>query len=309
MNSSVLPARIRRGVGVAAVIGAVVTGPIAMGSAAHAAELPGVKYTCSLLDGDFESDDPEDFDVYDFEDPWTVTVRADLPATLKPGETIDEPSFSASITMGADSVEALRDFDITRLHDGGSLHFYTVGARDGAAAVEFDGLPVAVPSSGSLTLRGSGSAEDIQAGRPGTLKVKMGGLVFSAGSKDDGVLVECEPEKGQNLTLTTITVADGAAPSPTTSTSPTKPAPTTSAPTTAVPSTSAPTTSSTSSPATVDPTSTTTTTVTDTVSGPPVQTDALGRGSNAGTLAAGAAGVLTIAAAAGFATRSLRRND
>lgn len=300
MNASVLPARLRRGVGAAVVIGAAVTGPVLVAGPASAAELPGIRYSCGFLEGDPDSDDPDDAEFVEFADPWIVTVRADLPASLKPGQQVTDPAFSASIKLGADAVGALRDYGVNRLDDGASLHLFTAGAAERTAGVEFDNVPVTIPRRGNVTLSGAGSGESFRAGKSGEVTVRMGDVLVAAAGEDGGFFVECEPLPGQNLTLARIPIRATATPSPTTK--PTAPAPTTTKP---APSTSTGITSRPVQPTTHPGSSSQTSGVT----GPPVQTDGLGNGTNAGALAAGAAALLTLGAAVGCAARSLRRQD
>ncbi|BDZ60002.1 DUF6801 domain-containing protein [Barrientosiimonas endolithica] len=156
MSNRTLPERAARTAAALGILG-VTMAPLAFAGSASAAELSGLKYACSY--------EAEDGEIYDLDDPWTVTVSADLPETVRKGETLEAPQFKARITMGQDAVQVMRDSDYRVITEGGSLHFYTVGATEQTASVDFD-LPATVPASGTMTVRGSGEGEELTPGPP-----------------------------------------------------------------------------------------------------------------------------------------------
>ena len=205
MSNLSLPKRAAR-TGAALGILGVTMAPLAFAGSASAAELSGLKYACSYLGEDGES--------YSFDDPWTLTISADLPESVRKGETVDAPQFKARITMGNDAVQALRDSDYTVVTEGGSLHLYTVGSQEQVALVDFN-TPATVPSSGTMTVRGSGEGEEFTPRTAGSLTVKVGEMAVLIADDQGESEIDCEPLKGQNLTLGTIAVTGGTA-SPTT---------------------------------------------------------------------------------------------
>lgn len=279
-----LPAALRRALSLAAVAGITTAGPAAFGTtSAHAAELSGIKYTCAVLSEDEDGDDD-----YEFTDPWTITINADLPATATVGQRIPSPEFTAKITMGTDAATDLQKAGVTSIDFGGSLHFYTVGTTVGAADIDF-GDNITIPSSGPVTLSGTGEAESYKPTTPGPVKVTMDDVYINLISDDEPADVVCEPLPGQNLTLATITVADTHTTQPTTTTPPSA-------------------STSTTPPSASITTETETSVVTRTVSGPPVQTDQLtSRGNNTATISIAAAALLALVTITGFAARAQRR--
>lgn len=297
MSNRTLPERAARTAAALGILG-VTMAPLAFAGSASAAELPGLKYACSY--------EAEDGEIYDLDDPWTVTVSADLPETVRKGETLEAPQFKARITMGQDAVQVMRDSDYRVITEGGSLHFYTVGATEQTASVDFD-LPATVPASGTMTVRGSGEGEELTPRSTGTLAVKVGDLVVVIADDEGESGIYCEPLPGQSLTLGKITVTSGATSSPTT-----KPT-STSSPT----GTHSPTATGTHSPTgtgTHSPTGTASTDSSTTApptdggpSGPRVDTGVVGDGGSNQAVAAGAAGVVgAFALTWAYARRALR---
>ncbi|MDE9367156.1 hypothetical protein PZ938_16175 [Luteipulveratus sp. YIM 133132] len=289
--------RLGRTAGALGGVGLALAATCAFAPSAGAAELTGLKYHCSLTDEDGGLGK-------DFKDDWSLTISAELPATVRPKHEVDPLDFTAKITLGADALQYLRDHKITMLDAGGSVHFYTVGSDDLIAFTEFD-VPTPVSTKGTVTFKGEGEGLPFTPKKTGTLDVTVGEMLVAVGREDAqeaDLFVACEPVKGQNLTLGTIAVTKGGGqPSPTTQpSSTTEPSPSTepSESATAVPTGTA---SSGSGSATDEPSST--------VSGPVVQADLVGddSGSNTGVALAGLAVLGGFAGAGVLARRNLRR--
>lgn len=217
-----------------------------MGTASAAASAT-LKYSCTLTN----------FGTTPYNDPWTVTLTADIPSTVEPGETISAPAISATVVTGKDATDQMHQFNIKTV-EGTADASYSVGTQAASA-----GLAIAktdVPASGSLTTVASGKGESFTApSTPSTLAVKVGDFSSTLTTDTGFVLhLKCTPAAGANTTIGTIKVA---APAPTTTT--TTPAPTTTTTSTPTTTTPAPTTTtpepttSTPDPTTPDPTTST----------------------------------------------------
>ena len=287
------PAFLRHGRTAAAFGAAALTlaGTTAFAPSAGAAQLTGLKYTCSAL--------TVDGDEHAFSQPWALTISADLPATLKPGERVSAPEFTAQITMGSDAAPWMRDQGVTELRDGGSLHLYTVGGQERTAEIVFNDDAVKVPTSGTVTVKGDGEGEAFRAAKStGDLKVKVDAMIVGSGEgPDDGIFVYCDPMPGQDLTLATIKVTDiGPAP---TSTATHTPKPTASTTPTGRPTVTSTGTRTSTGTVTSSPGSAESTTSSGTASGPVVQTDRVDAdGTSSTTIAMGGIGLLAVASAA-----------
>jgi uncharacterized protein DUF6801 len=226
-----------------------ITGPGARPAGADTASLT-IRYTCSFPP--FGSQ------------PLTALVRLTGSLSVPVGRATPRMPIDASATttdtvtralgaVGATTVDGTVDATATVTNPAGTT----------TVVVPLTVPPAAVPASGPLTVRATGTTPALVFHRPGTGRIRVGGLVLHLTPRNaDGaatmagtVTITCQADPGQNLVLTSFTLtATGATPRPAptdptpipraTKRSPdhtTAPAPTTTPPATGPPPTTTPT--------------------------------------------------------------------
>lgn len=252
---------------------------------ADAAEVTGLKYDCKALGGNIDAG------------VWTADISADLPATIKVGEKVKGPKFNVDVTTSTGIADTLRGVLQAKSVSGTAEATYNASVNMKANLT----VPkTAVPASGPITTKASGTGEDLTGTRAGDVVVTAGNFSVKLdvekqdGSVQKDVDVTCTLKTGQNAKLATIKVLPAS-----TTTEPTTTKPTTTKPTTTEPTTTKPTTTTSTEPTTTEPS-----TSTSEPTGPPVQTDELGASGNA---TAAGLGVLALSGAAGAAVVARRR--
>ncbi|YAL83728.1 DUF6801 domain-containing protein [Dermacoccaceae bacterium W4C1] len=235
---------------------------------------------------------------------WSVTIDVDLPAQVTAGEEVDAPAVTAAATVPSNVVGLLNLIQGTAVA-GTATADYSIDGTEFDAALTIPST--SVPASGTMVANASGSGTSNPQAPPEetTSEVTVGDFVAqlkiakSDGSTQDATATCVLPSGADDVLGTIEVVADDSEP---TSTEPT-PTSTTDEPT-ATSTTDEPTATSTTDEPTATSTTDEPTTSTDEATGPPVQTDELGGGDNAG---AAALGLLTFAGVATAAFASRRR--
>jgi hypothetical protein len=238
------PVAARRGLaGAGALSLALAGGAFALASSQGAsAATKTVNYSCSVTDLGIT-----------FQQPWTVSMTTDLPASVEPGATVPAPSITANVTTGDDATAQMRALNIKSV-EGRSTANYSVGETKGKA--ELTVAKTTVPASGNLTTVAKGSGESFTAPTTaGSLDVKAADFTATLTTETGFVLnIGCTPAAGADTTIGTIQVGNAPTTEPTTpTTDPTTP---TTDPTTPTTEPTTPTTDPTTP--TTDPTTPTT---------------------------------------------------
>ena len=238
------PVAARRGLaGAGALSLALAGGAFALASSQGAsAATKTVNYSCSVTDLGIT-----------FQQPWTVSMTTDLPASVEPGATVPAPSITANVTTGDDATAQMRSLNIKTV-EGTSEANYSVGDTDGTAKLTVANTPV--PASGNLTTVAKGSGQSFTAPTTaGALAIKAGSFTATLTTDSGFVLhIGCKAAAGADTTIGTIQVGNAPTTEPTTpTTDPTTP---TTDPTTPTTDPTTPTTDPTTP--TTDPTTPTT---------------------------------------------------
>ncbi len=139
-----------------------------------------------------------------------VRIQVTLPDKVAQGVTVPSRRVTFSIRVPQDMVDVLRTYDVESVSARGSARF-TVGSLK--RPIRHLHVPdTDVPSSGGMTLKGSGRAASFALNRTGTFTVKvtkaLAATATAHGGTFDGQMVDmsCAVRRGQSRTLATLTV-------------------------------------------------------------------------------------------------------
>ncbi|MEV5825980.1 DUF6801 domain-containing protein [Spirillospora sp. NPDC052242] len=151
--------------------------------------------------------------------PVRVSLAADVPETVRVGETMPGIAVDSVATVGAASTRALAALGTATLEGGARADAtLTVPEMPGGLPVQVDVAldRTDVPASGEFTVRGSGTAPDLTFTRPGPGTIAVGNLVLTLTPRtDDGgpgglgtFESECVQDPGQDNVLASFEIVD-----------------------------------------------------------------------------------------------------
>ncbi|MFD0906075.1 DUF6801 domain-containing protein [Actinomadura sediminis] len=152
--------------------------------------------------------------------PVHVSLSADVPETVRVGETMPGIAVDSTATVGAASTRALAALGTATIEgDARADANLTVPEMPGGLPVQVDVAldRTNVPASGEFTVRGGGTAPDLTFTKPGPGTVAVGDLVLTLTPRtDDGgpgglgtFESECVQDPGQDNVLASFEIIDG----------------------------------------------------------------------------------------------------
>ena len=170
----------------------------ALGAAPAAADTGVVNYTCSASILTNQA--------------FTATARGTAPATATVGEAIGLSDFSADVTVNSSATGTLYWFIGARSVTGtAALQIAAEGTGLAAAPANVQVPATPVPSSGELTVRGTGPAPTFTPTAPGTVRFQAGNftaalVTTNANGGTSNIPVNCTLNPGQDTTIASTTV-------------------------------------------------------------------------------------------------------
>ncbi|MBE1531797.1 DUF6801 domain-containing protein [Actinomadura algeriensis] len=154
--------------------------------------------------------------------PVHVSLTADVPESVRVGETMPGIAVESTASVGAASTRALAALGTVSLEGGARADAnLTVPEMPGGLPVQVDVAleKTDVPASGEFTVRGSGKAPDLTFTKPGPGTVAVGNLVLTLTPRlaDGGpgglgtFESECVQDPGQDNVLASFEIVDGTA--------------------------------------------------------------------------------------------------